>query len=513
MPRNTIAIHLPTPDDVITLSGPMQACRQCRGLYSRALIHTCGSCVECCQCVLCPRCPDGIGQSATCEVCGGCQTCCTCSRCQHCHRTGELCDFCERGLHCGCCRRSATIHFVKRPLELNKWACRTQAEQGSMLSRRLIGAEIEVCGTKPGSLVNLAIQKWSGTVVSDGSLPPGGYEINTHPSGGLYYAQQIEEIYRALNASGLWQDSHAGCHIHTDARDFDYTDLYKLLCVYAVLEPGLYKLIPQNRRSSRYCIPCGPRYYQNIHIVLSNLPKSERNPLKAAILLTVYGRRDTREFKKDKGHDTRYRSLNVHSYTFRGTIEYRMPEGTVYPENVINYGMLYAHLMDRVKKLTVQEAKDYAEPFMRKWGVEAATKTDIPTPTCATTYGEIPASVKADSLNALLEFYGKAPASFQAWLGAKIAKPELQRSGITEGTSILDAIVSSHIHRHVGEVVFDPNMFITPREYGIHSATDTLRRPPRMTMTPPSPIVADTVLAWMENPGNEEINDTNEGER
>ena len=369
-----------------------------------------------------------------------------------------------------------------------------------MLSRRLIGAEIEVCGTKPGSLVDLAVQKWKGTVVSDGSLPPDGYEINTHPSGGLYYAQQIGEIYGALNASGLWQDSHAGCHIHTDARDFDYTDLYKLLCVYAVLEPGLYKLIPQNRRSSRFCIPCGPLYYQKIHTTLNALPKSERNPLKAAILLTVYGRRDTREFKKDKSHDTRYRSLNVHSYTFRGTIEYRMPEGTIYPENVINYGMLYAHLMDRVKKLSVQEAKDYAQPYMKKWGVENVIATGLSTSASATAYGEIPASVKTDSLAALLEFYGKAPAPFQAWLKAKIAKPELQRSGRTEGASTLDAIVSSSIHRHVGEVVYDPYIFLTPVRYTLHPASN----PPPVT-----PTAENSGAEWLD----EEIKDTNEGER
>lgn len=91
-----------------------------------------------------------------------------------------------------------------------------------------------------------------------------GFEINTAPSKGTVFIKQVWDICSALQRQGAGVDERCGCHIHVDAVDYTYYELKRLLLFYAAVEPVIYGIVPDYRRTSHYCRPCGRQYFQAI---------------------------------------------------------------------------------------------------------------------------------------------------------------------------------------------------------------------------------------------------------
>ncbi len=203
--------------------------------------------------------------------------------------------------------------------------------------------EIEVAGMRQRSaLVADAVTRWQGSIVEDGSLPPSGYEINTAPAQGDKFIEEITEICSALKNQKAFANAQCGLHVHIDCRNHNFIDLKKTIFLYQKIEPALYDIVAPWRRTSHYCRPCGDKYAKDLEHLRT--PKDNENK----ILENVYGTKDViiRQKKESKYDQSRYNALNLHSWVYRGTLENRMHHGTVLADVIINWGLLWASIVD-----------------------------------------------------------------------------------------------------------------------------------------------------------------------
>ena len=354
------------------------ACPVCDGCSETfpddATCIACSSCPECCSCWTCPHCNERIpdSQPSACGNCEHCESCCDCSHCESCGPTTENvcgnCQCCER--HCGCwycetcneehgndtprcleCENCASectcsqgeVRFMENPLKFHK-AKVTEHKRNP--SKRFIACELECSGAAGGDAIESCCEGWSHSIVRDGSLPSGGFEVTTSPASGDRFCAMAEEIGAALEDDGARVNDDCGFHIHVDARDFTYYEVRKLIMLYAKIEQALFGVIAPSRRGSSYCQPCAKNYLQSLKDVKSTRPDVNK---------AVYGSAAPRWRKKNKYDHSRYHALNLHSYFFRGTVECRLHTGTTNPNKIICWGLLWAAILDSAYAMTEKE--------------------------------------------------------------------------------------------------------------------------------------------------------------
>jgi hypothetical protein len=228
------------------------------------ICKVCDEYIDDCCCKFCSFCNTKVVSDIWCSVCERCDEHCPCSYCNACDRRHDRfidfcsdCDSCLEYCDCDNDESSSTVEFFQLPLTFHK-ARPTEFLRNT--SRRFISAEIEVADTSFGYNISKTVSDWSGSIVSDGSLPDGGFEINTAPAQGDKFIKQIEDICSALREDGAEVSSACGLHIHIDAKDYTYYDLRRLILLYERLELALFEMMPYSRRESHYCQPCGKLY-------------------------------------------------------------------------------------------------------------------------------------------------------------------------------------------------------------------------------------------------------------
>jgi hypothetical protein len=213
--------------------------------------------------------------------------------------------------------------------------------------------------------ISEVVRRWQGEIVDDGSLPDGGFEINTAPASGDLFLKQIAELGTALSRSDAEVTSACGLHVHVDARDLKHADIARLMRLYAAFEDLLYSMVPPSRSSGTYSKKCGARFARELEFA-GPYYHPGINPVKAlkrTVAQAVYGTVNTRDYARQSKPGCRYVGMNVHSWYMRngqskrGTIEFRFPSGTVNTNKIQSWGMLFARLVDLATTLTDSQVK------------------------------------------------------------------------------------------------------------------------------------------------------------
>ena len=179
-------------------------------------------------------------------------------------------------------------------------------------------------------------------VVRDASLS-GGERSGEIVSPILTYADldTLQEIIRSVRTAGAKADpSCCGIHIHVDGAGLDArstTNLVKLVYKQErILENALGI---SATRLSRYCRPIEPAFMRTL---------DERKPrTMAAVRDAWYGYRNAQPSRYDS---SRYHGLNLNSLFFRGTVEYRLFNGTLHAGEVKAYVQLVLALTAKALK-------------------------------------------------------------------------------------------------------------------------------------------------------------------
>lgn len=165
-------------------------------------------------------------------------------------------------------------------------------------------------------------------VVRDGSLS-GGENSGEIVSPVLGYddIELLQQVVRAVRAAGARADETTGIHVHVGARQFDAKSIANLVKTVHKQERLLeHALGVSERRLARYCRPIDSAFLQR----LEARPPRTLQDVSAA----WYGRRDATPSRYDS---SRYHGLNLNSFFFRGTIEFRYFNGTLHAGAVKAY--------------------------------------------------------------------------------------------------------------------------------------------------------------------------------
>jgi Putative amidoligase enzyme len=248
-------------------------------------------------------------------------------------------------------------------------------------SSRFIAAEIEVAKLNNGikkvdptfknniKAVEKVVRAHSGSIVHDGSLARGGFEITTSPAAGDVFVKQVKKICKTLASSHAKVDNSCGLHVHVDARDLNYHDMLRLINLYIVIEPILFSMVPKRRRNTHYCKPCAGTYtdafnkYKNVYG--NNLGF---RTIKEMVINAIYNDFNSKNRRGHKYTPARYVALNLHSWFYRGTIEFRLFEGSIDPNEIINLGMLWANIIDFIVGTTDDEVRNIIYSVKNKKG-------------------------------------------------------------------------------------------------------------------------------------------------
>ncbi len=262
---------------------------------------------------------------------------------------------------------------------------------GQVQSKRFVSIELEVSADTVswhyiGSPAVLKVnEKWGSTVQGDGN-GDGGFEVNTAPASGDKFDELAKDYEKAFKASPTVKiTTSCGGHVHSNARDFCYMDIRRLLLVYWLVEPAIYKLLPSHRLEGRWCQKLH-RMYLEMGIWNAHTPEDMREILYKGMFREKDSSRSFKGLKyyvqrtKGGGKISRYYGLNLGSWFVRGTIEFRQPPGMILASEMIGWARFFNKLMWFAKKSTDEEIEDLIKVPK---GVLSVSQFTQPTPTKA----------------------------------------------------------------------------------------------------------------------------------
>lgn len=173
--------------------------------------------------------------------------------------------------------------------------------------------------------------------VDDSIKGAGGCELVSPILAGVKGLAQTYEALRLLREFPEIQvNETCGFHVHhgVNPEEFGNQELFQLLRIVAIFENYIYTLLPENRRQAETCRPLEIDLYEWF-----NRNGSERKrPRVKNLWYSPENRDDLTTPRHRKMHPTRYHGLNLHSYWYRGTIEFRYyPSVLDQPEELMQW--------------------------------------------------------------------------------------------------------------------------------------------------------------------------------
>jgi hypothetical protein len=193
-----------------------------------------------------------------------------------------------------------------------------RSAEGVLLPRFLQERGIVLNGSSPNET---PYEAWS-LVLDESIKGAGGAELVSAILSGV---QGLTQIYRAINLLREFPEidvnETCGFHVHhgVDPEKFGNRELFQLLRIVAIFESYIYQLLPEERRTAETCRPLEIDLYEWFR--RNGSPR--QTPLVKNLWYSPENRDDDKTPRQRRLHPTRYHGLNLHSYWYRGTIEFR----------------------------------------------------------------------------------------------------------------------------------------------------------------------------------------------
>ncbi len=179
-------------------------------------------------------------------------------------------------------------------------------------------------------------QTWS-FVLDDTIKGAGGNELVSPILSGL---GGLVEVFRVLlvlqQFPEILVNESCGFHVHhgVNREEFGNRELFQLMRIISIFEGYIYHLLPEERRHADTCRPLEVDLYDWYRREGS----AERIPRVQNLWYSPENRDDPQKPRDRKYHPTRYHGLNLHSYWYRGTIEFRyFPSVIEQPEELMQW--------------------------------------------------------------------------------------------------------------------------------------------------------------------------------
>ena len=147
----------------------------------------------------------------------------------------------------------------------------------------------------------------------------------------------IQELIRKLRKQGAITNASCGIHVHIDASPFDARTLRNITNIMAAKEDLIYKALQVTvDRKRRFCQPVEQRFLEELN---------RKKPKSIGEMEGIWY--NGRSHRDDHYHDSRYHCLNLHSVFQKGTIEFRLFNGTTHAGKIKAYIQLCLAIGDQ----------------------------------------------------------------------------------------------------------------------------------------------------------------------
>ena len=138
----------------------------------------------------------------------------------------------------------------------------------------------------------------------------------------------IQQLVRDLRHNGALANEKCGIHIHINGAPYDARSLRNITNIMRAKEDLIYKALKVNpTRELRYCRKVDERFLEEL-----NRKKPKTLDKIEDIWYSGYS-----ENRNNHYHDSRYTCLNIHSLFYRGTLEFRLFNGTTHAGRIKTY--------------------------------------------------------------------------------------------------------------------------------------------------------------------------------
>lgn len=311
----------------------------------------------------CERCDERALREQSCEVEGDtvCESCAeesaSCEDCGNAFWTDNLQEH-HGNMYCNRC-------YEEQGSSLREFSGRRELKGAG----RGIGVEIEVSEQDQADHED-AEEDYKWTAVEDGSVED-GIEYNSP----ILHESNYEEEVKQFCTTRLKQarvDCSCGLHVHLDCSDVGWLELANVFRYCKRYERYFFSLMPKSRQNNSYC---------------QQMPHMRPPHTKADMIGYLYGRSKVSQMKRSKYPDVqgngcinRYFWMNVHSYFYRRTIEFRLHNGTTNHVKVINWIKLLLLVLANARgpekdwkhpeELLSQELRAYFDERIEEFGKE-----------------------------------------------------------------------------------------------------------------------------------------------
>lgn len=308
------------------------------------------TCITCglkrCACIRCALCRDRIPKKHACDKCHSCS--------KH-HKEYYPKDFphrkCDYLVIPGMTvERLPETTFAINPLH------------------RTIGVEVELGAFPPFVRQNTnGIISWS--MHHDGSVQGSGEELVTDRMRGDQYVYGMGKLIRDLTNGGANVNESCGYHVHVDGAEMGPMDLRRIMVAFQLIQDNLYGSLVNKKRGSgtwgqTYC----PKLRNDINMLMGFEDKADfinwlhlwlyqvQLPAKSDYVGAESLYKETlrgidAQLKQYKGtkymNRARRWALNIHSWMMRGTVEFRLKEGTLDPGDIMLWPLWCAWFIEK----------------------------------------------------------------------------------------------------------------------------------------------------------------------
>lgn len=213
-------------------------------------------------------------------------------------------------------------------------------KRAAEVAAEYFGSRAACLGTYYDTYAALDSQGRQWKFMSDGSIEayrmeggrkvPAGQEYKTEMVSPICRYEDIvpiQELIRKLKENGAITHKSCGIHVHIDASPFDARTLRNITNIMAAKEDLIYKALGVSvARQNRWCRPVEERFLEDLN---RRKPKS----MDAVERIWYNG-----ESQRDEHyHSSRYHCLNLHSVFQKGTVEFRLFNGTLHAGKIKAY--------------------------------------------------------------------------------------------------------------------------------------------------------------------------------
>lgn len=158
---------------------------------------------------------------------------------------------------------------------------------------------------------------------------------------------EIDRVFDYIDRYNWNTKDDCGTHVHVGGKDLSAQELSRLAILVNILEPVIYGCLPYDRYSGRYSKPINKIFVENLI--------DEGEEISLYKLCSYYYNRDrSPDSNFSKYEEARYYGLNLHSWFYRKTVEFRYFNGSDYSDEAKRWIELSIKLVDFAKYSTFE---------------------------------------------------------------------------------------------------------------------------------------------------------------